>query len=75
MMALIINVKSPKVMIVIGRVKIVSMGLRVKLAMPSTSATKSAVRKSFTCTPLNIMSATYTATPFNNNLTKIIILL
>ena len=49
--ALITNVKRPKVKIVIGKVKIVIIGLIKALTIPKTRATIKAVRKESTSNP------------------------
>jgi len=49
--ALITNVKSPKVRILIGNVKITIIGFMKALMIPKTSATISAVKKELTLKP------------------------
>jgi len=51
--ALITNVNSPRVKILIGSVKIMIIGFKKAFIIPRTSATTSAVRKSEICTPGN----------------------
>ena len=58
---LITNVNNPRVKILIGRVKIISIGLIIALIMPKTTATTIAVKKLSTFTPGKIYAEITTA--------------
>ncbi len=72
--ACITNVKSPKVRIVIGKVKIIKIGFKIALKIPMTSAAIRAAVKFVTCTPGKKYAAAKTASPLNIQLIKIVIL-
>lgn len=64
--ALITNRNRPKVMIVIGKVKIISIGFTNRFKMDKTRATITAVKYVSTFTPFNILARITTAIAFSN---------
>lgn len=59
--ALITNKNNPKVIIVIGKVRIIKIGLIIKFKIDKTTATIIAVVYESTYTPLRILARTTTA--------------